>query len=314
MASSFSLRWQGLLQGLALCSDSEDGRALPPLPGTDCWGCTLGACAGAVPVTISVVLNSKQKSPLGFWWCWTTLKESPLNASPVLGGATCRGAVWGRRGSAQPWALWDPPGKKVFPGSIANRGHPCFTCHNGWQSWGAADGLLLFDLVKLCVLQGSLTSLNQPPPRETRNQQGTCLQRYLLWCIWPVSHTLLVGSPVSNLCHVYHHPKSLGRFFSLLHRSSPCFKHGSAHTASSSAGGPGLVFWPRRNKWSLTHLWRRHPRPLLRSPLFLSNINTLNWPLLFSLRPPVFKAIRQSNIPPAACANTLPCSQKEGFS
>lgn len=51
------------------------------------------------------------------------------------------------------------------------------------------------------------------------------------------------------------------------------------------------------------------PYSLLRSPLFLSNINTLNWPLLPP--PPVFKAIRHSNIPPAACANMLPCLQRK---
>lgn len=175
-------------------------------------------------------------------------EREPPKCIPRAGGCSLPGCSVRQKGQRSALGSVRPPGKEVFPGSIANRGHPCFTCHNGWQSWGAADGLLLFDLVKFCVLQGSLTSLTQLPPRETRTQQGTCLQCYLLWCICPVSHTPLVGSPVSNLCHVYHHPKSLGRFFSLLHRSSPCFKHGSAHTASSSAGGPGLVFWPRRNK------------------------------------------------------------------
>lgn len=88
-------------------------------------------------------------------------------------------------------------------------GDTCFICHNGWQSWGAAGGLLLFDLIQLCVLWGSLT---QPPPSKTRTQPRyvpAALSAGVYLC------TLLVGSPVSNLCHIYHHPKPLGSLFSL---------------------------------------------------------------------------------------------------
>ena len=131
---------------------------------------------------------------------------------PRAGGCRLPGCSVRQKGQRSASGLCETPREGSSSQQCCKQGDPCFICHNGWQSWGAADGLLLFDLVKLCVLQGSLTPLTASP-RETRTQQGTCLQCYLLWYICAVSHTPLVGSPVSNLCHVYHHPKSLGIFF-----------------------------------------------------------------------------------------------------
>lgn len=130
----------------------------------------------------------------------------------------------------------------------------------------------------------------------TRTQRGAGL-----WRVCSASHTSCLGNwHLTSVTFIT--TWSLWGGYSALSLFSPLYTLLLARTASSSAGGPGLVAWPRRNKWSLTHLWHR---PLLRSPLFLSNINTLNWPLLLSLPPSAFKAGRQSDIPPAACASTL---------
>lgn len=53
-----------------------------------------GASAGAVPISVSIALNSEQKSTSGFCCWWVTLSKSPLNAS---GGAVCWGGLRGRR-------------------------------------------------------------------------------------------------------------------------------------------------------------------------------------------------------------------------
>lgn len=79
VAPSLALRSRGLLPGLLLCGDGERFLSCPELT----VHAALEACA--LPVTVSVALNSEQKSTLAFWWWWMTLKESPPNASPVLG-------------------------------------------------------------------------------------------------------------------------------------------------------------------------------------------------------------------------------------
>lgn len=155
------------------------------------------------------------------------------------------------------------------------------------------------------VFSRCLTPLIQPLPRETRPQQGK-----LLWCICTTLHTSWVRSLVSCLS-----PSCLlGFLFPLLWLSSPCFKCSSAHHAASSyAGGPRLVFWPRRNKWSLTHLWRRQPHSVLGSALFLSNINTLNWPLLLSLHRPSLQSDQTEQYPSCSVCQHAP-SLQESFS
>lgn len=152
------------------------------------------------------------------------------------------GATRGGRAALSP-GLCEIPGKAVPPSSVANGG----TSDSFVVTDGKAGVQLMasLDLVTLCVLQvPNFPNSASPQGNQTPSKVSCCgifapcrTPHWLgAWCLTFITW-----------CHICHHPKSLGISLpSAL--SSPCFKRSSAHTASPYAGGPRLVFWPRRNK------------------------------------------------------------------
>lgn len=157
--------------------------------------------AGVLPVTVGIALSSKDKSISGVCCWWVTLSKSPLNASCCLLGYSAR-----QKGQRSAPGLCETPRQGSFSCQFCKWGALYLVWDNRWQNWGAADGLLLFTLVKLSMLHGSLT---QAPPRETGPSKVCACSAIPLGA---GSHTPLFGSPVSSLCHTYHHPKPLESF------------------------------------------------------------------------------------------------------